>query len=476
MVREKKKSAGPLTGLLMIVIGIVMLWINESNNVKNIKTIEEARGALINISSDKVDSANEGKLVSTNGKLVVEDEYLVDSMFNVQSPKTAKLVRVVEMLQWVEVEHSNSDDTVTYDYELKWLTDIEDSSDFRNSSKVNPTTMPYEEETFYAANVTLGAFTISDAQKELLSTGAAVALGETVSLPTGYYKVNNYIASVDNLANAKVGDVRISFRYNNDKEISILAKQSGSSFLPFTSKQGKNMFEVRSGIMTGEAIIDAVEKENNILKWILRFIGTVLNMAGFAALLSPIAFLVKWIPLLGKGIAKVIGWIGGLVGFAVSLIVIAIAWLFFRPLVAILLFVGVGGSIALVAMLIKKSRGMEDPNQVAVAGVPGMTMAMPTDGVQPMMQQPVVGQPMVQPQVVQQQVQPQTVMQPQMMPQQQVQPQVVQQPVMQPQQSVNPLEQQQIQAAQNALYEQQMAAQQPQQDPMNIFGQNNNQQ
>ena len=77
MVREKKKSAGPLTGLLMIVIGIVMLWLNESNNVKNIKTIEEARGALINISSDKVDSANEGKLVSTNGKLVVEDEYLV---------------------------------------------------------------------------------------------------------------------------------------------------------------------------------------------------------------------------------------------------------------------------------------------------------------------------------------------------------------------------------------------------------------
>ncbi|MBR6640634.1 MAG: TMEM43 family protein, partial [Clostridia bacterium] len=237
-----------------------------------------------------------------------------------------------------------------------------------------------------------------DAQKELLSTGAAVALGETVSLPTGYYKVNNYIASVDNLANAKVGDVRISFRYNNDKEISVLAKQSGSSFLPFTSKQGKNMFEVRSGIMTGEAIIDAVEKENNILKWILRFVGTVLNMAGFAALLSPIAFLVKWIPLLGKGIAKVIGWIGGLVGLAVSLIVIAIAWLFFRPLVAILLFVGVGGSIALVAMLIKKSRGMEDPNQVAVAGVPGMTMAMPTDGVQPMMQQPVMGsQPVGQP-------------------------------------------------------------------------------
>lgn len=429
MKREKKKAAGPLAGLVMIVLGIGLLWWNEGNDVKNIKTIKEARSVLVNVSSDKVDPANEGKLVSTNGKLEIGDEYLIDSTFGVQSPKTAKMVRIVEMYQWVEEEHEDDDGYVTYTYKKEWKTDLVDSSRFSDTTKDNPTTMPYEEESFYATNVNLGAFTLSDAQKALLETSAVVTLGETVSVPLGYYKVNNYIASVENLGNANVGDVRISFRYNNDKEVSILAKQSGSSFLPYISKQGKEMFRVESGIMTGDDIINVVEEENNILKWVLRLLGIILNMSGFAALLSPIAFLVKWIPLLGKGIAKVIGWIGGLVGLIVSFVVIAIAWLFFRPIVSIIMFVGVGGAIFLIVKLIKKSRAMDEP----VAANQGI----------------------VQGQVMQQ-----------VMPEQQ--------PMMQ-QQPINPLEQQQVQAAQNAAYEQQMSVQQPQQDPMSIFGQNNQQ-
>lgn len=463
MKREKKKSAGPLTGLLFIVIGIVMLWWNEGNDVKNIKTIEEARSVLVNVSADKVDSANDGKLVSTNGKMVIEDEYLLDSTFNLQSPKTAKLVRVVEMLQWVEEEHEDSDGYVTYEYEKKWLTDIEDSDTFSDSSKVNPSSMPYERQTFYANNVSLGAFTLSDAQKELLDTGATVTLGDTVSVPAGYYKVGNYITSVENLSNADVGDVRISFLYNNDKEISILAKQNGSTFTEYVSEQGKKLFRVESGILTGEEIIDVVETENNIFKWVLRLFGIVFNMAGFAALLSPVVFLVKWIPLLGNGIAKFIKGIGALVGLAVSLVVIAIAWIFFRPLIGILLLAGVAGIIVVIAMLIKKSRAVPAADGAVVQPV------MQQSG---MVQQPMMNQPMMQQQpVMNQGMVQQPMMQPQVVPQQQP----VQQPVMQPQQPVNPLEQQQLMAQQMAA-QQQVAAQQPQQDPMSIFGQNNNQQ
>lgn len=421
MVREKKKSSGPFAGLIFIVLGIGLLWWNEGNDVKNIKTIEEARNVLVNVSADKVDSANEGKLVSTNGKMVIEEEYLQDSMFNLQSPKTAKLVRIVEMYQWVEVEEDDGE-YVTYNYKKEWLDEVERSDSFHDSSKVNPSSMPYEKETFLASKVTLGAFTLSDAQKEMLDTGAQVTLGDTVSVPYGYYKVGNYIASVDNIANAEVGDVRISFVYNNDDEISILAKQSGSSFLPYESEQGKTLFRVESGIMTGDDIINVVETENNILKWILRFFGIVFNMAGFAALLSPVAFLVKWIPFLGKGIAKFIKGIGALVGLGVSFVVIAIAWIFFRPLVGILLLAGTVGVGLLIAMLIKKSRAMDDPQvaPAAVAGVPGMTMQMPVNN----MAQP-VQQPMMQPQQPVQSVQP--VQQPMMQPQQPVQQVVPQQ-------------------------------------------------
>ncbi len=512
-MKKKKKQAGPLSGILFIILGIGMLWWNEGNDVKNIKTVEEARSVLVNVSSDKVDSANDGKLVSTNGKLEIADQYLLDSTFNLQSPKTAKLVRVVEMLQWVEDEEEDSEGYVTYHYEKKWLTEIEDSDRFSDSGKVNPKTMPYEKEVFFANNVTVGAFSLSDEQKAMLSTGATVTLGDTVSIPVGYYKTGNYISSVSDLSNADVGDVRISFKYNNDKEVSILAKQNGSSFTPYTSEQGKTLFRVESGILTGEEIIEVVEKENNIFKWVLRILGIVFNMAGFAALLSPIVFLVKWIPFLGNGIAKFIKGIGSLVGLAVSFVVIAIAWIFFRPLIGILLLAGVVGIVFVIAMLIKKSRAVPAPEQAAVAGVPGMTMQVP-QGQVPMQQQPqvvmgqpgVVQQPMMQGQapqsmmgnsgvvqqpvmnqqpVMQPQVQPvvQQPMQQQMMGQPQqpmmqqqvpVQPQVVQQPVqMAPQQPVNPLEQQQL-MAQQVAQQQQVVAQQ-QQDPMSIFGQNGQQ-
>lgn len=350
----------------MIVIGIGLLWWNEGNDVKNIKTIEEAKSVLVNVSSEKVESNNEGKLVSTNGKMVVEDEYLMDSTFNLQSPKTAKLIRVVEMLQWVEKEEEDSDDYVTYTYEKKWLSEIEDSDSFSDTTKVNPSTMPYESEVFFADNVSLGAFTINDRQKAMLDTSATVTLGDTVSIPDGYYKVDNYIASVSDLSSADVGAIRISFKYNNDKEISVLGKQTGSTITSYTSKQGKTLFRVESGILTGEEIIDVVEQENNILKWIFRVLGVICNMAGFAALLSPIAFLVKWIPLLGNGIAKFIKGIGSLVGLAVSFVVIAIAWIFFRPLIGILLLAGVVGIVFLIIMLIKKSRAVPTAEQAGM--------------------------------------------------------------------------------------------------------------
>ena len=94
--------------------------------------------------------------------------------------------------------------------------------------------------------------------------------------------------------------------------------------------------------------------------------GVICNMAGFAALLSPIAFLVKWIPLLGNGIAKFIKGIGSLVGLAVSFVVIAIAWIFFRPLIGILLLAGVVGIVFLIIMLIKKSRAVPTAEQAGM--------------------------------------------------------------------------------------------------------------
>ena len=130
------------------------------------------------------------------------------------------------------------------------------------------------------------------------------------------------------------------------------------------------------------------------------------------------------------------------------------------------------------------TKASEEPKpvvQAAVAGVPGMTMQVPNNGMQqPQQPQVVMGQPMVnqpvmqpqmapQPQVMQQPVMGQPMAQPQMMPQQpMVQP--VQQPMM-PQQQVAPQPMVQPQPVAQPQMMQQQPMMQPQQAVVQPMGQ-----
>lgn len=484
---EKIKNAigGVVGGFLCIVIGIVLLWWNEGNDVKNIKTIEEARGSLVNVSSESVDSDNEGKLVSTNGEINVIDESLRDDYFNIVVPNTAKLVRVVEMYQWVE-DCETEDDRTVCNYDKKWLSTIEDSSSFEESGHDNPSTIPFEGAAYYANEVELGAFKLSSTQIQMLSTGATVSVDATAFLPNGYKIADKYITSAENIDNPNVGDVRVSFKYSNDTTITVLAMQKGNSFADYKSEQGKVLNELRAGSLTGEEMIDVVETQNNILKWILRLVGVLLVTGGFAGLLTPILMVLSIIPIVGDGIAGVLRFIASLVGFAVSMLVIALAWIVFRPLIGICLLAVVVGVVVLIVMLIKKNKAPANGGQVVQPQAQMMNQQPMMGQTQMVNQQPMMAQPQMmgqQQMVGQSQVMPQQPMiNQQMVAQQPVQGQVLQQPIGQPvaqqpmmQQQVNPLEQQQLQAQQMAA-QQQVVQQQTQQDPMSIFGQNNNQQ
>lgn len=426
MKKIKNAFASVIGGLICIVIGIVLLWWNEGNDVKNIKTIEEARDSLVNIKSDEVDSANEGKLVSTNGKINVVDESLKDDYFNIIVSNTGKLVRIVEMYQWVE-DCDTEDDRTVCTYDKKWLNTIERSDSFEESGHDNPSDMPYDDEAYYANRVELGAFKLSATQIQMLSTEATVTPNSSAFLPNGYRIVDKYITSATSMSSPRVGDVRVSFKYNTDTDITVLAMQKGDSFADYKSEQGKILNELKSGLLTGEEMIDVVEKENNILKWVLRILGIALVTGGFTALLSPILMVVSIIPLIGDGIAWILKTIAGLIGFAVSMLIIALAWIVFRPLLGICLLAVVVGVLVLVLVLIKKGRAKAALNQQQGVGQVNVSqqqsmmqqnVVQPNVPVQPMVQSVPVQQPVVQPQVVSQPVVQQPVVQPQVVPQQ----------------------------------------------------------
>lgn len=66
--------------------------------------------------------------------------------------------------------------------------------------------------------------------------------------------------------------------------------------------------------------------------------------AGFAAILKPISTVGSVIPLLGNVLQAGTGIIAGLIAFIISFVVIAVAWIVFRPILGICLLLIAGAA------------------------------------------------------------------------------------------------------------------------------------
>ena len=144
-MQDKKKGglfAGVFFGLILVIVGTVLLWWNEGNNVRNIKTTDEIEKTVVEIASKSDCKEYEDKLVATGGKFTVKDKELTDSTFNV-SVHTAALSRIVEIYQWEEESETDDDGNTTYSYKKVWHEGLIDSSDFHRSGHDNPTSAAF---------------------------------------------------------------------------------------------------------------------------------------------------------------------------------------------------------------------------------------------------------------------------------------------------------------------------------------------
>ena len=165
---------GMLTGLILVVGAVCVLFWNEGRTIKRTKALEEAGKTAVSVDPQTLDPANEDKLIHISGD-VKTDDVLSDPAFNI-SLNALVLQRTVTMYQWQEnTETSTSrtsgggqETTTTYSYSKVWSDELIDSSSFHDSGYDNPKSMPYESKTFLAPNATLGAFALSKNQVENL--------------------------------------------------------------------------------------------------------------------------------------------------------------------------------------------------------------------------------------------------------------------------------------------------------------------
>ena len=347
---------GIVIGIILLIAGTILLWWNEGNNVKNIQTVKEVKDTAISVNSNSLNSANEGKLVCTSGNLEILDENMYDTLNPMVGVKTAKYTKVVEMYQWVEKKHESNNKT-TYSYEKKWSEDKIDSTKFHEVGYANLGEFPSKTQSYYANDVRVGEFKLTSEQIKDLPTNATLQLNSNTPVPEAGYKIyKNYITNAINPENPNVGDIRISFKYNDYKEVSILAVQKGNTFTNFVSSNGKEVNRVEGGILDIAQITNKMTDENNMLKWGLRILGAVLIIIGYIAIVSPISKLTSFVPILGNVVGTVLSFIAALIGLVHSFLVIAVAWIRYRPVLGISLIAAAIALIIAIFVLLNKNK------------------------------------------------------------------------------------------------------------------------
>ena len=359
-------------GLISLVAFPLLFW-NEGRAVHRAQTLADGRGAVQdNVSNQRVDSSMEGKLVHMTGT-AESTATLTDEKFAISVDNAIRLDRVVEMFQWQENEKTQSKKkvgggrrtTTTFEYERVWSSSPIDSRGFQQSEQErygsgNPP-MPFASESYVAPEVNFGAFKLSKNQIDRINSAEPVQLAQPKvfefnsedSKPLKL--VDNQYYQSDDPSNPRVGDIRIKFTTIGPTDVSFIYQQQGRSFVPQKFSQG-TIALFSEGSKTADELFTEAETANNMLLWGLRLGGILMMAFGIGLILRPLAVLSDVIPFLGGLVGFGVAIIALLVAGALSLVTISIAWLFYRPLLAITLLVIAAVMIFLARRFLRQNR------------------------------------------------------------------------------------------------------------------------
>lgn len=359
---------GIVFGFVLIAAGTCLLWWNEGRTFKTAGAIGEAELVTQDVSDiSKIDSSLEGKVIHASGRADTK-ETLKDPIFGVEA-QALSIRRNVEYFQWREHSRSETrkklgggEETVTtYTYDTGWVSSPVDSNSFKDAEYRgrNSVLAKFDDERIWAKDITFGAYKLPDflahsiGGETQLNVGRldASAISSYITAPEGVYPgqlINGDDRTIyigENPNSPKVGDVRITFYQVPPAEVSIIAQVTGSTFKQFTASNGYTFSSLEMGRVESAEMFKDARSSNTIMAWILRVVGILVIVGGLKTILAPLSVLADVIPILGTIVGAGTGFVSWVLGLAWSLIVIAVAWVRFRPLIA-------GGLIAVAVILI----------------------------------------------------------------------------------------------------------------------------
>ena len=346
--RLANSFAGLIIGPLLVIGAVVLLWWNEGRAVQAIVGLKDAASQVVEAEASGPSPANANKLIHVVGAATAHAP-IQDGDVGITFTDQVAMARTVEMYQWKETKKEETNEnlgggtttTTTYDYSREWSDEPIKSSEFKHPDGHENPEMPFRSKRFAASDAKLGGWKLDAGTLDRISYTQAL----TPSAPAGWtLSGDNYYRG--DAASPKVGDMRVRYvGLPSGATISVLAMQSGDGFSLFTTKNGYQLELAAVGDHTAAELIEIKRKSEAILTWILRGVGTLVMFMGFAIFLAPLSTMAAVIPLLGGVVRGAVGLVALALAVPLSILVIAFAWLAFRPLIGaalILLAAAVG--------------------------------------------------------------------------------------------------------------------------------------
>ena len=126
--------------------------------------------------------------------------------------------------------------------------------------------------------------------------------------------------------------MRISYDIVKPHIVSVIGRQNEAAIQTYITKNGQ-IDLLESGQIPADGMISTAESANATLTWVLRLVGFLLMWFGLKMFLAPVKVLSDIVPLFGSIVGAGVGLVTGLTAFALSFLTIAIAWIFFRPMI-----------------------------------------------------------------------------------------------------------------------------------------------
>lgn len=357
---------GMFFGFLIFVGSFAVLWFNEGRAVRTAKGLEEGLAEFVKIDYQNIDDSNDDKLVYAYGETSTDD-ILTDDEFGIEI-NALKLKRKVEMYQWKEFTKTRKEkkigggeETITdYTYKKVWSDKLINSNDFKLwEDHQNPSAKDYANYEIAASQIEFGEFTLENNIVQHFTSyegfslkgidlteymNAKVITEKDNSLDKGNSIQKLYFGYGSN-QNPALGDYKVSFQFIEIGDYSIIAKQTGDSFESYETSTGSTILLINEGKVSAKKMFDQAQGNNTILTWILRGVGIFMMYLGIMMMFNIVTTIANIIPFLGTLVNLGVSLFAGIISFALSLITIALAWIFYRPVLGAIILVAAVGII-----------------------------------------------------------------------------------------------------------------------------------